>query len=465
MLNKVYLFLRVKGSHQKKVIVKILLNTHKMGLIGFLILFAMVFLSFRFNFFYVVSNKWFQNHQLDSDELVIDKLAARTLGITDSYFLGRIKGGKHKTIDSDLIKYANAKEFKKIILRNSNTGFSQILLNPFWDVTVGFLKDHPMRFLYGFGVVKTIVSLINALIISLLLLWLVREFPTKFMWSFLILTLYFQDWVTIFGKSAYWHMWSWFAPMVLNLYFLKGLFKSDEIEPHKMKIGLTLSQCVFICSINLVLIYLKCLMGYEYISTILIAMVLPFVYYAIKLNNFNILKATLPLALVGFCAFFLALATHYFLLQLEFNNPKDILQTIILKRTYALGGLSSIPEVYHESLKVSPFFVVFKYLVSGRIVELFLLLVCSWTAWYSWKKGMLKNDRKCLALFVMMVISMAGPLSWYVLAKGHSHIHKHMNYVLWYLPLNYLIYTFMLYVLSPFLEKKFSKIRSSSLVN
>ena len=69
-----------------------LLVLQKMGLISFFILFTVLFLSFRSNFFNIVNHQWFQSHQQDSDDLVIDKLAAETLGITNSYFLGRLTG-------------------------------------------------------------------------------------------------------------------------------------------------------------------------------------------------------------------------------------------------------------------------------------------------------------------------------------------------------------------------------------
>lgn len=33
---------------------------------------------------------------------------------------------------------------------------------------------------------------------------------------------------------------------------------------------------------------------------------------------------------------------------------------------------------------------------------------------------------------VLLVLSMMATLSWIVLAKSHSYIHIHMNFVLWY---------------------------------
>ena len=269
------------------------------------------------------------------------------------------------------------------------------------------------------------------------------------MFLFLIPALFYQDWVIVYGKSVYWQMWSWFAPLVFNLYFLKNVFKCN-------KKCLSTLQYIVICSVSFILIYLKCLMGYEYISTVLIALVLPFIYYAV-LNKLNIFKFVLPIAIIGILAFLFALTTHYLLLQTEVNNPKDILTGTILKRTYDFD-LSSVRTVFHESLKSSAFTVVKDYIFGSRgrhLREVYLLFLCFLAILYSWKTGMIKNDRKCLALLTTLVVSAAGPLSWYTLAKGHSFTHHHMNYVLWYLPLNYLIYIFILYTLSPFLEKNF----------
>ena len=33
----------------------------------------------------------------------------------------------------------------------------------------------------------------------------------------------------------------------------------------------------------------------------------------------------------------------------------------------------------------------------------------------------------------LFLISLLAPISWYILAKGHSSIHLHMNFVLWYI--------------------------------
>ena len=42
--------------------------------------------------------------------------------------------------------------------------------------------------------------------------------------------------------------------------------------------------------------------------------------------------------------------------------------------------------------------------------------------------------RSNLKMRLILMLSFMAPLSWFVIAKGHSAGHYHINYVLWYLP-------------------------------
>lgn len=419
----------------------------------FLLLLILTFLSFRFNTFKVVDSYWFENHQLDSDRLVVDKLVAGTLGIGNSYFLGRIRGTEEEILRSDLLLRYSSEKFKGFQPYHSQFGFSQFIFRPFWDSMIKIFKSDPNRFVYAFEMIKTVISVINALILSLFFFWIWLEFPKRVFLLFLIPSFLYPEWTVVFGKSVYWQMWTWFAPFVFNLYFLKKIFGTKKC--------MASTDYLFMGIINFFLIYLKCLMGYEYISTILIASILPFIYYSVKNNQLGICKLIPVFFTIGVCAFLFALGTHYLLLYWEVNNPGDILKEIISKRTHNFGELSSIPEVYHKGLTSSVWEVIVKYLFEGSNYiknQCSLLILCLLSIIYSWRMNLFSKDRKFLALSVTMVISILGPLSWYILAKGHSHIHTHMNYVLWYLPLNYLIYLFLTYifvhVLKSFLRKE-----------
>ena len=39
-----------------------------------------------------------------------------------------------------------------------------------------------------------------------------------------------------------------------------------------------------------------------------------------------------------------------------------------------------------------------------------------------------------IALMAILWVSLAAPLSWFIIFKGHSYIHTHMNPIVWYMP-------------------------------
>ena len=47
---------------------------------------------------------------------------------------------------------------------------------------------------------------------------------------------------------------------------------------------------------------------------------------------------------------------------------------------------------------------------------------------------MVVKKRKSLPWCLLIMLSFISPISWYFFAKGHSFIHGHLNFVLWYLP-------------------------------
>ena len=62
------------------------------------------------------------------------------------------------------------------------------------------------------------------------------------------------------------------------------------------------------------------------------------------------------------------------------------------------------------------------------------------------------STRVGLNTLIVFAASLLAPLSWYILAKGHSDIHTNLNYILWYLP--FIPFGFLLVY-----ESKVSKIK------
>ena len=48
-----------------------------------------------------------------------------------------------------------------------------------------------------------------------------------------------------------------------------------------------------------------------------------------------------------------------------------------------------------------------------------------------------QQRKRNLALITTLWVSILAPLSWYVIFKGHSYIHTHMNHILWQMPFTF----------------------------
>ena len=297
--------------------------------------------------------------------------------------------------------------------------------NNFWQPS--------QRFFYAFGVIRTVTAAANALALSLLFLWLFSEFPSRLSWMFWIPALFHHDFVIVTGKSVYWQMWSWFAPMLLNLWFLKKRF--------------SLPLLFFL---NLFLIATKCLMGYEYISTIMVATALPFVHDVVKSQSWKKIKPGIIASMGGMAGFLLAMGIHGVILHWESYDPMEILSHIVTKSIHMNVAVEDIPSFCTENFTKSVFHTLEMYLSGEKRLGLYTLALFSASAVYLGMVGELKRNNKSRGFFVMVTVAILGTLSWFVLAKSHSDCHAEINYVLWHLPTGYLVYMFYVHALEVF---------------
>jgi uncharacterized membrane protein YqaE (UPF0057 family) len=119
-----------------------------------------------------------------------------------------------------------------------------------------------------------------------------------------------------------------------------------------------------------------------------------------------------------------------------YSGISAIYEEDVKRRTY--GNPDDFSIEYFDSLSASPFDILKTYifewnseiiiLFSGKLFPLFLigaLFIAAWRLYLS--KG---RSTSPIAIFISFSLP---PLSWFILAKGHSGIHTHINFVLWYL--------------------------------
>lgn len=172
------------------------------------------------------------------------------------------------------------------------------------------------------------------------------------------------------------------------------------------------------------------------------------------------------MGLSGLTGFFAAILLHLMQLASVFGSYSKGLEHLwytIAKRTH--GDPNFVDEVYRASLESNVFSVIWKYwngrafdlnsligfgefITFGELILTLLILSSFITALTFSLKDFKKLKKINLAAIAALWFSVLAPLSWHILAKGHSYIHGHMNHVLWYVPFLLIGFAYLGYILS-----------------
>ena len=407
--------------------------------------------GFLNNQFKVAEQKWFQNHQQDTESLVIGRMVkAKRDGIFSAGGLtGQVSGIQQiatdklqwsgQAVSSQYQAYYNDLDFTSF-----NPYFSQI---GFQAITFSLIdKILPLSPPHYITVLKVLNAYSFAFVLSLIIRWFKIEFGL-FSALMVLLTTICSHWVTVFGRNLWWVMWAFYLPYLVSLHHLE---KKTPTNRALLLIYIT--------------VFIKCLYnGYEYITTTLLMMVTPYIYYW-RLEGWNFKCLVRRLLIVGTTAMVSILSTTI-ILAAQISAVKGGLKAgfhhifiySVGKRTH--GDAGSYPEVYANSLKTDVLTVVKRYLngfifdfnqmLSGSspylkvkyqaVIVVFALVSCLVLLCHSlFQQGKLPQLEgsidKLKALSTVLWFSLLAPLSWMVIFKGHSYIHTHMNFITWHMP-------------------------------
>lgn len=274
------------------------------------------------------------------------------------------------------------------------------------------------------------LQFLMAAALAAVILLLVREL--SFTISKLFAVVFFvsmigSPWIVAVARNLYWASFLWFLPAIVAMMIYR-------IEPGTRKRLLMMALYGFT-------VFLKCLAGYEYISTIIIFSLCVFLIDPFKQTPLYGLKASMKIVFKLGC---LAVLGFVFAVIVHALNRADTVaeglsQTLgwdALKYS-ALGrvtGANSGPDI-------SLIFVLGEYINEWKTpvlfwfgdknffsVMLFLTAISLAIQFYT-KNCNFKRD------VALLIVSAMAPLSWFILVPKHSAIHVHLNYVLWYLGL------------------------------
>ncbi len=410
----------------------------------------LLFFGFFSNLWHVAEQQWFDTHQRDTESLIIGRMVkSRQDGI---FSVGGLTGAGVTTniqqewissnqIDNQYSAYLNRHSFDEYSPYMSQSGGQGIVFSLF-DRLIPLSSQIKLWSFY------VLTALLSATALTAIIGWFYEEFG-GWVAIFVIGSAVLSQWLTVFGKNLWWSLWAFYLPMIVVMSLLK---RNRVPSNHQfIRFGILIFTAVFIkCFIN----------GFEYITTTLVMMVIPCIYYAIldKWSRHQCMKWTLA----AVCGSGVAILFSLLLLCFQIGAAKEGFMDGVAHVVYSFGKRThgeaqGFPEVYAASLEAGTIGVVITYVngiffdfnnylshtntfVSNFLLKvrygylIVLFVVMSVLLFLRSKKVIANRRRQDIALIWTTWFSILAPLSWYVIFKAHSFIHTHMSFLLWQMP-------------------------------
>ena len=411
---------------------------------------GLLFFGFLLNLWRVAEQQWFDTHQRDTESLIVGRMVkSRQDGI---FSVGGLTGaGITTNIQQDWISSNQIdNQYAAYLNRGSFDKFSPYMSQPGGQGIIFSLLDRriplsPRIKLWSFYV---LTALLSAIALTAIVGWFYEEFG-GWVAIFVISSAVLSQWLTVFGKNLWWSLWAFYLPMIVVMYF----FKRNRIPPNR--------QYLWFGILIFISVSIKCFInGYEYITTTLVMMVTPCIYYATlnKWNRHRCMKCTLAAIGGSSVAIFFSLIMLCFQIGAAKDGFMDGVAHVIYsfgKRTHGEAG--GFPEVYAASLDAGTVGVVVTYVngiffdfnnylssangfVSNLLLKIryyyLIVLFIVMSALLLWRSSAERRQQD-IALIWTTWFSMLAPLSWYVIFKAHSYIHTHMSFLLWQMPFTF----------------------------
>jgi hypothetical protein len=426
----------------------------------------LLFLGFYKDSWHVANKSWFENYERDMESFIIGRMVKSgqdgilsSGGLTGQVSLddrviyfddpgdrsiqnpANASGDETSSYqENQYLAYFNHLPFTSYTAYKSQIGGQGILFS-ILDRLTTFSPQKKFRLF------QALTAMLSALTLTAIVLWFYLEFGLTVA-LFVLASAVSSQWLVAFGRNLWWSLWSFYVPVVLMMYQLGYKRQATDIKP--VTLGVTVFFTVFI----------KCVFtGYEYITTTLIMMVVPLVYYAI-LQRWNYRKFLTDLFTAAFSSCLAILLTFIILcfqvaaVKGSFRDGVNHIVYAFVARThansrdfsaeYSAGLQASTTQVVITYLK-GTFFDVRNYLslstfwahlIKFNYLRLVLLfIITSGLLYLSTKKYVKEEDkRKRFALIAATWFSILGPFSWFVIFKAHSYSHTHMNLIVWQMP-------------------------------
>lgn len=241
------------------------------------------------------------------------------------------------------------------------------------------------------------------------------------------LSLFTSSWVANFSGSLYFSFAFWILPAILAFSIYIYIYS-----------GRNIGTIIALCLCFSLAIALRASMSYEFLTSIILFSLSPFIVsflygvltdsqspflsFSVK-QSFSYGLGLFVLACIGFLLIFMI---HTYIRGGGdlWAGLMDIYHNDFLRRMLG-GSAKDFDPVYAASLNANALEVISIYL-SKPFMLLWLgasMLAC-----------LVESSKSYKSLYIALLVCFALPaLSWFVLGKSHSYIHRHFCFVLWYL--------------------------------
>lgn len=393
--------------------------TNKMNYFLPLFFFLIAFLVFQKNLFGTVNKDFFNSFQKDSEALVVVGIVADELNINkNGWALGFIDIDGSSQYPNDVM---DSYKFFSSKANAPNSVYSPYIS----QIGVQEIFYSALQKTFSFKSISKLQYFPSAILAFLVVAFYYlhrRIYGARYALIF-SLVLVLSPWISSIARNLYWSPFLWLLPV-----FFGSLVYTATTD----KVRGIFYFLIFLS------FFAKCLSGYEYITSITLLACSPFVlgpfFNGETKPYMRPVLIIFALCVLGFISAF----TIHAKMRGETiaKGVVAIYEQDVKRRTYS--DPSDFDPVYKNSLSSSPISVVKTYvtwwstpLVTGVPGNSFKILIIIAIAGL-WIKKKIKH-RTFLRDFALIAYMSLVPLSWFIMAKGHSYIHTHINYVLWYL--------------------------------
>lgn len=410
-----------------------------------------LFFAFTFNVFGVVTTDEFTLNFKDSESLVSNQIVCK-----GSLFSGQLLGYIKAPATTDTEKSCVKKNLEPYSSQFGLQGRSYTLL---YKALSKVSDVSPRSFIL---IAQLMTALASSVTLALLVLWVKLRIgrPESII---VTLLLALSPMLVSFARNLYWALPLMFVPLIFTLFF----YRYKTTEKYQVTYNIILG----------VLLFLRFLNGYEYVTsiTIMIAAAVGYFLYIENKQLNDYVKEFAKVFVVTLIAFSSALGVHIVALQGStgsISKSVEIIKSRAVERTtasasyltFSYGNLKQMaPDVYElgdyyvdlegksrssselgsNAVALLNYALLPVFRLPLILTQPFSTLIYSVTMFttvlgiiYIKRKSLFakKRIRQVGALYVSCAIGFIGFLSWLILARSHSLVHAHINGILLYLP-------------------------------